>query len=1098
MFGKIHHAPLLNWGVSGVLTKRRSGTCIGKFADGRAVFCGGQEDDPGFFIPSLETLVFAADGLSHVLGDPMPASMSSVESARLGDGRLLFTTNTGTTFTLEPAGLTWTVQPSASGSTNGARVVALPSGNALRVGGGGSTTIQEYKYTTDTWENRPSMANGRSFPAVVVMSNGKVLVSGGGSSVVQIYDPIAQSWSSTVNTLQAQNNGNAAIAMSNGKVMLCNSVYTGPLYTIYTDIYDPILNKFRVAASGTSSWQGASAQQTFNPLFEIGEGFVVLLAFIPQARESYYDFRANVWQERVPAYPERWKDSFVQLDKNTILSVGGFASGFVGQEGSYVLPHFPQQYVLRGSTVLNEKTAPTFGGITSVEDGNRVGKALVHWTPAAHVRTHPQDINYFLWFAPTSGGQVLDPSNPYVSTTAWAGSNTIELFNLTPGVDYYIVVRARDMVAIETSINEAPTSANFDQNTTEILYVPPSSIPAPTFNWTSTASMYEPRHQCKAIQLSTGAATATGDNGRIMIVGGITTDAQYSYTADIYSQDGLSVEPLNAVPDAVTEFAVIHANPSNGNTFGTRRAQVVGGNTNVNSSDYVSLNAARYYQYARQWFVFSFQAPPIPPMLQGVRLHGAVGANLHDILASGGLAAADNITPTGQQDASDKLQWLEVKSGTRIYYTGASGTFTVGNAISGSGSGATGTVYSVNTGSQYVEIDNEVGFFLPGDVLNDGGVTATAQSIYYSFMLQRWTYKAPMNAERFGHQAIELTDGRMMIAGGYNLQFNFPGIVPARDIELYTLSTNTWTIVYGLALAFQSQTTNFTVGNWVGGISSFCSFRIRAQTDGGAAGTLRTSHVRTADAGGDWLDDRNSNFINGETLTDANLTFTNETGSHSATTTLLGQTSGATARIAALCADDEGDSVQVWVVNNVVGTFTVGETIEIHNPFSPFVQTGTAEFVSLTGGGNGTANGTMIEYVRPHNDFPMVKLLDDKIMLVGGDVLSGADSLCDIFDPSGDTVAHAADLPNSRTHHTAHVFGSGDVGVFGGQDSTTGQATDDVQLYDPIGDSWAIQNSMLTARSHHASILLANNKVLVAGGKDISLSPLSSAEISDS
>jgi len=53
-----------------------------------------------------------------------------------------------------------------------------------------------------------------------------------------------------------------------------------------------------------------------------------------------------------------------------------------------------------------------------------------------------------------------------------------------------------------------------------------------------------------------------------------------------------------------------------------------------------------------------------------------------------------------------------------------------------------------------------------------------------------WTYTGNLNSFRAGHSAIRLTDGRVLVAGGYN--YNQSGLFGVNSAELYDPSTGTW------------------------------------------------------------------------------------------------------------------------------------------------------------------------------------------------------------------------------------------------------------------------------------------------------------------
>lgn len=124
-----------------------------------------------------------------------------------------------------------------------------------------------------------------------------------------------------------------------------------------------------------------------------------------------------------------------------------------------------------------------------------------------------------------------------------------------------------------------------------------------------------------------------------------------------------------------------------------------------------------------------------------------------------------------------------------------------------------------------------------------------------------------------------------------------------------------------------------------------------------------------------------------------------------------------------------------------------------------------------------------------HYLFPLIMRTDGKPLAVGG----GTD-VVEHYDPDAKTFTETSPLLAAKTEHTAHVFQTGHVGVFGGRE--LGGVVSNVSLYDPGLDSWSFQASMNEPRARHVSFLMPNNKVLVVGGEDDSANSSDTAEIS--
>ncbi len=73
-----------------------------------------------------------------------------------------------------------------------------------------------------------------------------------------------------------------------------------------------------------------------------------------------------------------------------------------------------------------------------------------------------------------------------------------------------------------------------------------------------------------------------------------------------------------------------------------------------------------------------------------------------------------------------------------------------------------------------------------------------------------------------------------------------------------------------------------------------------------------------------------------------------------------------------------------------------------------------------------------------------------------------------------------ADLQPARVAHDALALPWGDLLVTGGQDGTA--AVPSIAVFDPIGEKWSYPGKLLTARYQHTATLLPDSAVLVAGG----------------
>ena len=113
-----------------------------------------------------------------------------------------------------------------------------------------------------------------------------------------------------------------------------------------------------------------------------------------------------------------------------------------------------------------------------------------------------------------------------------------------------------------------------------------------------------------------------------------------------------------------------------------------------------------------------------------------------------------------------------------------------------------------------------------------------------------------------------------------------------------------------------------------------------------------------------------------------------------------------------------------------------------------------------------------------------VRLLDGRVLVIGGDGYSGLDGLrgsAELFDPATSTWSEAANHAVPRAGFTATLLDDGRVLIAGGvdhYDATLGST----ELYDPAADRWRFAGELREPRLVHAATKLADGRVLVVGG----------------
>jgi hypothetical protein len=107
-------------------------------------------------------------------------------------------------------------------------------------------------------------------------------------------------------------------------------------------------------------------------------------------------------------------------------------------------------------------------------------------------------------------------------------------------------------------------------------------------------------------------------------------------------------------------------------------------------------------------------------------------------------------------------------------------------------------------------------------------------------------------------------------------------------------------------------------------------------------------------------------------------------------------------------------------------------------------------------------------------------LQDGRVLIVGGDNLTGVISQAEIVDPASQTSSLAGSTNNARTDHTATRLSDGRVLVIGGRGQNG--ALTSTEFYDPTTASFTAGPTMTIPRSGHTATVLANGNILIAGG----------------
>src|SRR5262245_1038025 len=378
-----------------------------------------------------------------------------------------------------------------------------------------------------------------------------------------------------------------------------------------------------------------------------------------------------------------------------------------------------------------------------------------------------------------------------------------------------------------------------------------------------------------------------------------------------------------------------------------------------------------------------------------------------------------------------------------------------------------------------------------GTSAGDAGGALQSALLYDPFKTD-WTPVATPGAARYGHVAVLLRNGKVLVAGGRNAG----GLL--RSAEIYDPATNRWTATGAMRTnRFRATATLLAYASNAGPAGTSNPRNGAALVVGGEgdAGALETAEFYNP-ATGVWQ-------LTGAPMRSKRI-------GHTATQLLGGDvlvTGGyATASQPLSSAEIYDPLADRWRTGGGLRAGRFGHTATLLT---------TGQVMAVGGlGGNGAALDSSELYDPINQKWSNVtsKLTQARayhsatlqpngsLIVIGG--FGGGDGAglrtAESYDPTSTNLqqwVRAGDFENERGAHTATLLASARVLIVGG--AANGGATSplsSVELHEPAAGQWGLEKQMSRARVEHTATLLPNGKVLVAGGRDAGGS-LKSAEL---
>ena len=311
-----------------------------------------------------------------------------------------------------------------------------------------------------------------------------------------------------------------------------------------------------------------------------------------------------------------------------------------------------------------------------------------------------------------------------------------------------------------------------------------------------------------------------------------------------------------------------------------------------------------------------------------------------------------------------------------------------------------------------------------------------------------------MNSRRVLHTATRLSDGRVLVAGGFADAYLYTAVASA---DLYDPATRMFSATGGMVSPRANHTATLLPNGQVlitGGSLDATSAELYDPATGlftptGSLNIARQGHTATL-------------LSTGMVLI---------AGGYSLPAELYDPTSGTFTQIGSLSVQRYKGTATLLANGKVLFTGGVGSpyvaTAELFDPSTAtFSQTGSM--------GTGRAYHTA------------VLLNDGTVFIAGGYIGTATLSSTEIYNPSSGAFTPAGSMSTARDSHAATVLPSGKVLVSGGENQTG--FLNDGEIFDPASSVFVMPGILGTSHEYtgpgfaHTATLLSNGQVLIAGG----------------